>query len=135
MNICYIYIYIYIYIYLTLYFLLIETLSQLIHTIVTLVSHSHNFFQLVLQLETAPTQLWTWSKSSIKKPEQLGKSHFGSSWWRQVSNIALKSSYRRCLGKHLGWSLLLINLQAYKLATLLQRDFNTGAFMWTLQNF
>ena len=45
--------YIYIYINLTLCFLFIATLSQLIHTIVTLVSHSHNLFQLVLLVETA----------------------------------------------------------------------------------
>ena len=66
----------------------------------------------------------------------------------QVSNIALKSSYRRCsikkavlknlailIGKHLCWSLFLINLQAYKPATLLQRDSNTGVFLWILKNF
>ena len=40
------------------------TLSQQIHTLVTLVSHSHNLSQLLL-----------------KKPEQLSKSLFCSSWW------------------------------------------------------
>ena len=57
----------------------------------------------------------------------------------QVSKIALKSSCRRCsikkavlknlailIGKHLCWSLFLTNFQAYKTATLLQRDSNTG---------
>ena len=43
MNISYMYIYIYIYI----------TDFELIHTIVTLVSHSHNLSQLVLLVETA----------------------------------------------------------------------------------
>ena len=33
-------------------FLFIATLSQLMHTMVTLVSHSHNLFQLVLLVET-----------------------------------------------------------------------------------
>ena len=33
------------------------------------------------------------------------------------------------------WSLFLINFQAYKPATLLQRDSNTGVFLWILKNF
>ena len=66
----------------------------------------------------------------------------------QVWNIALKSSYRKCsikkaalkklailIGKHLRWSLFLIDLQAYKPTTLLQRDSNTGVFLWILWKF
>ena len=62
--------------------------------------------------------------------------------FRQVSNIALESSHRRysieeavlknlviLIEKYLCWSLFLINLQAYKPATLLQRDSNTGVFL------
>ena len=33
------------------------------------------------------------------------------------------------IGKHLFWSRYLINLQAYKPVTLLQRDSNTGVFL------
>ena len=54
----YIYIYTFIYIYIYIYilcFLFIATLSQLIHTMVTLVSHSYDHFQLVLLVETAYT--------------------------------------------------------------------------------
>ena len=52
----YIYIYIYTYIYiLTSCFLFMATLSQLIHTMVTLVSHSHDLLQLVLLVEMAYT--------------------------------------------------------------------------------
>ena len=36
-------------------FLFIATLSQLIHTMVTLISHSYDLFQLVLLVETAYT--------------------------------------------------------------------------------
>ena len=58
-TIYYIYIYIYIYVYTlyisTLCFLFIATLSQLICTMVTLVSYSHDLFQLVLLIETAYT--------------------------------------------------------------------------------
>ena len=59
-NIQYIYIYICIYICMyvyiwTLCFLCFATLSQLIRTMVTLVSHSHDLFQLVLLVETAYT--------------------------------------------------------------------------------
>ena len=66
----------------------------------------------------------------------------------QVSNIVLKRSYQRCsikkavlknlailIAKHLCWSLFLINLQAYKAATLLQRDSNTVVFLWVLRSF
>ena len=66
----------------------------------------------------------------------------------QISNIALKSSHQRCsmkkavlnnlailIKKYLCWSLFLINLQAYNLATLSQRDSNTGVFLWILQKF
>ena len=66
----------------------------------------------------------------------------------QVSNIALKSSYRMCsiknavlknlailIGKHLCWSLFLINLEVYQLATLLQRDSDANVFLWILWNF
>ena len=53
------YTYIYIYVYTlyisTLCFLFIATLSQLICTMVTLVSYSHDLFQLVLLIETAYT--------------------------------------------------------------------------------
>ena len=66
----------------------------------------------------------------------------------QVSNIALKSIHQRCstrkavlqnlaklIEKYLCWSLFLINLQAYKPPTLLQRDSNTGVFLWILRKF
>ena len=52
----FIYIYIYIYIYNELfYFLFITILSQLIRTMIALVSHSHDLFQLVLLVEMAYT--------------------------------------------------------------------------------
>ena len=66
------------------------------------------------------------------------KKYFMVKFW-QVSNIALRSSYRMCsiknvalknlailTGKHLHWSLFLINLEVYKPATLLDvfRDDN-----------
>ena len=37
--------------------------------------------------------------------------------------------------KHFCWTLFLTNLQAYKPATLLQRDSNTGVFLLILRNF
>ena len=37
--------------------------------------------------------------------------------------------------KHLCWSLFLIKLHAWRLATLLKRDSKTGVFLWILQNF
>ena len=41
---------------------------------------------------------------------------------------ALKNS-AILMGKYLRWSLFFINLQAYKPATLLQRDSNTSVFL------
>ena len=38
-------------------------------------------------------------------------------------------------GKHLCWSLILGKLQVLKPASLLERDSNTGAFLWILRNF
>ena len=38
-------------------------------------------------------------------------------------------------GKHLCWSLFLINLQACRPATLLKKDFSTGVFLWILRIF
>ena len=49
------YVCIYIYIYMNFVFLFIATLSQLIRTIVTLVSHSYDLFLLVLLVDTAYT--------------------------------------------------------------------------------
>ena len=67
---------------------------------------------------------------------------------RSVGIWRSKSSHRRCsikkavakifslfTGNHLNWSLFLIKLLAFRVATLLKRDFNTGAFLGILQNF
>ena len=59
----------------------------------------------------------------------------------------LKNSHRQCsvkegvlknfsnfTRKHLCWSLFLIKLQAWWSAILLQKDSNTGVFLWNLRN-
>ena len=38
-------------------------------------------------------------------------------------------TYSKFTGKHLRWSLFLIKLQAFRLATLLKKDSNTGVFL------
>ena len=38
-------------------------------------------------------------------------------------------------GKYLCWRLLLTKLQAWRPATLLKTDSNTGVFLWKLRNF
>ena len=53
----YVCMHIYIYMYMNFVFLFIATLSQLIRTIVTLVSHSYDLFLLVLLVDTAYTIL------------------------------------------------------------------------------
>ena len=71
---------IYIYIQYIYFSLLQHCRNTYLPTLVTLVSHSHNLFQLILldhcHKWKQPTQLWTWSKLLIKKPEQLSKSLF-----------------------------------------------------------
>ena len=37
-------------------------------------------------------------------------------------------------GKHLGWSLFLIKLQAWRPGVLFKKDSNTGVFLWILGN-
>ena len=48
---------------------------------------------------------------------------------------AVLKNFAIFIRKSLCWRLFLIYLQAYKAATLLQRDSNTGVFLWILQNF
>ena len=58
-------------------------------------------------------------------------------------NIHRRSSVKKIVpknfaiftGKHLCWSLFLINLQAFRSTALLKRDSNTGVFLWILRNF
>ena len=73
--------YIYIYIYKRLFFvyLFIATLLQLIRTMITLVSHSIDLFQLVLLVKTTYT-IVNIIHLLTKKPEQFSKSLFCSPW-------------------------------------------------------
>ena len=65
-----------------------------------------------------------------------------------VGSGVCRSSHRSCsvikavyknsaiiTGKHLWWSLFLINLRVRRPAALLKRDSNTGFFMWILRSF
>ena len=48
--------------------------------------------------------------------------------------IGVLKNFANFTGKHLCWSLFLINLQAFRSATLLNKDSNTGVILWNLQN-
>ena len=48
---------------------------------------------------------------------------------------AVPKNFAIFIGKNLSQSLFLMNLQAYKPAAFLQRDSNTGVFLWILLNF
>ena len=50
-------------------------------------------------------------------------------------NIVLLKNFAIFTGKQLCWSLFLIKLQAFRLATLLKRDSNTGVFLCILRSF
>ena len=49
--------------------------------------------------------------------------------------IDILKSFRNFTGKHLRWSLFLKNLQAEGLQLYQKKVSNTGAFLWSLQNF
>ena len=51
-----------------------------------------------------------------------------------IKKAALKN-FAIFTGKQLCWSLFLIKLQAFRLATLLKRDSNTGVFLCILRSF
>ena len=50
----------------------------------------------------------------------------------QICSIekAVLKNFAIFIGKHLRWSLLLLDLRASRLATFLKRDSSTGAFLW-----
>ena len=48
---------------------------------------------------------------------------------------AIPKNFAILQGKHLCWSLFLMKLLAWRLATLLKRDCNTDVFRWILQIF
>ena len=58
-----------------------------------------------------------------------------SSLWRCSVKKGVLKNVVNFTGKHLPWSLFLINLQALRSATLLKRDSFTDAFLWSLRNF
>ena len=51
------------------------------------------------------------------------------------NKICVLKNFAKFTGKHLCWSLLLIQLQTFRPATLLKRDSNTGVFLEILQKF
>ena len=61
-------------------------------------------------------------------------STFGSSHLQIFFKIGVFKNFANFTGKHLRWSLFLIKLKAFKPATLLKRDSNTGVFPWILRN-
>ena len=55
-------------------------------------------------------------------------------WSCAVKNGVLKI-FANFTGKHLCWSLFWIELQAFRAASLLNRDSNKDVFLWNLRNF
>ena len=56
--------------------------------------------------------------------------------WHLISQMFFKigvlKNFTICTGKHLCWSLFLMKLQAWRPATLLKIDSNTGVYLWML---
>ena len=52
-----------------------------------------------------------------------------------IHKIGALENFSNFTGKHLSRSLFLIKLQAWRPATLLKRDSDTGVFLWNLRNF
>ena len=57
-----------------------------------------------------------------------------SSLSQMFFKIGVLKNFANFIGKHQCWSLFLIKLQAWRPATLLKRDSNTGVFLWNLRN-
>ena len=121
--------------------LFIVTLSQHIHTLVTLVLHLHNIFQLGLldhftkrnslpNCEHDPSYQCKCQSNLVKAFFALhGEVVTGFFTYRRCSiKKATFKSFAIFKGKHLCWSLFLINEQGYKSVTFWQRDSNTSIF-------
>ena len=65
---------------------------------------------------------WKWNKSKSSRSQIVFK-------------IGVLKNFINFIGKYIYWNLFLIKLQAWRPATLLKRDSNTGVFLWNLQNF
>ena len=61
--------------------------------------------------------------------------HFRSSRLRMFFKIGVVKNFTKFTGKQMCWSLFLIRLQAWKAATILKRDSNTGVFLCNLRNW
>ena len=57
-----------------------------------------------------------------------------SSNWNSSVEKGVHRNFVSFTGKHLCWSLFLIDLQAFRPAALLKRNSNTDVFLWNLQN-
>ena len=55
--------------------------------------------------------------------------------WQMFLKISVLKSFTNFTEKHLRWSLILVNLQAWFAATLLKRDSNIDVFLWNLIHF
>ena len=84
------------------------------------------------------------SKLTVKTPEQsqltplrylLVLIKFRSSHLRCYIKKAVLKNFAIFTWKHVCWSLFLIKLPDFRPATSLERDSNTGVFLWILQNF
>ena len=77
-------------------------------------------FLWVLHIKRKQCVIWTFSRSIHSQ---------------MFFKIRVLKSFAISTGKHLYWSHFLIKLQAFRPATLLQRDSNIGVFLWILRNF
>ena len=68
-------------------------------------------------------------------PWNFALSHFRSSHLQMFFKIDDLKHFAIISENHLCWSPFLIKLQAFRPATLLKRDSNTGVFLWILQKF
>ena len=57
------------------------------------------------------------------------------SHWNFSVKKGVFRNFTNFTGKHLCWSLFLIELQTFRPAALLKRDSKTGVLLWNLQNF
>ena len=63
------------------------------------------------------------------------KHNLRSSHWNSSTKKVFIRNFANFTGKHLCWSLLSIELQAFRPAALVKRDSDTDVFLWHLQHF
>ena len=114
-------------------FLTVAGLRPNVWGVKSLRGHSQNFIFFYKRVDNL-----FYSKSQFLDPIRTAsqiRALLRSSHWRCSINKAVLKNFVIFIEKHLCWSLFLPKLQALRPATLLEKDSNTGVFLWIKGKF